>query len=217
MARGLLLVLLVALAACLAGCGGNDESGTVDEEASPTAAEVTAVRETIDAGVKEIEPSDCKRLYTQGFLERVAAFERNDALQLCEEKAEYRHGGYPREVTVSRVRIEDDEATADAAFEGGDLRDQAIRFALVREQGRWKIDRMVEFVEYDRAKLIEGLRREMRELEKAGLEPEVGACLVEGFEGLGDDDLRNLSLFNDLDPGQEIAEGCEEELGALDL
>jgi hypothetical protein len=134
---------------------------------------------------------------------------------LCRSIA-LRHGGYPRQVVVSRVQGRGDQATADAAFKGGDNNGQTIRFALIHEEGRWKIDRMLEFVEYDRAELLKGVRRELRELEKRGVEPALGTCLLEGMEGLEEGDLKEMSLFNDLEPAREIAEGCEEQLGPPD-
>lgn len=202
MSRKLLVLLLVSLVATLVGCGGDDGGGGEGNDQ-------TAVEETIATATKSKDPSVCGRLYTQAFLERMAfGFEGEEALRLCEEVAEEGRGSYPREVDVADVEITGGEATASASFEGGTFDGQTVVIALVREEDRWKIDRMVEFVGFDRDRLVEGMKREVREFEGAGFEAELIACIVDRFERLGDAELQDLALYNDAEGIPGIAEDC---------
>lgn len=207
MPRKLLVLLLITLVAALAGCGGGDgEGGSGGEDQDQ---EQRAVAETIATATKSRDPAGCERFYTQAFLERMAfGFEGEAALRLCEEVAAKGNGGYPREVDVTEVEVTGGEATASVAFEGGTYDSQTVVFALAREEDRWKIDRMVEFVGFDRERLIEGLRREVQEFEGAGFEAELIACMVDRFERLGDAELQDLALYNDDEGMPGIAEAC---------
>lgn len=196
MPRRSIVVPFIALAVSLAGCGeeGGDDASVVE------AAIVTAS--------KSNDPADCERLYTQDFLERMAYGQEGEAaMEFCEELATSEYGSPPKKVTVASVEIDDREATAEVSFVGSSLDNQAIVFALVEEEGRWKIDRMVEFLEFDRPRLLDGLRREVRE-GLPGFQDEVGMCMITGIEGLGDDELQDLALYRDPRVGTEIIEDC---------
>jgi hypothetical protein len=191
--------LLVAVVVGIAACG---DSGEASDDAA-------AVEETIVASANSESPADCERLHTEDFLERMSAgFEGDAALRLCEEVIEEDLGEDPREVTVADVQVEGDEATANASFAGSSLDGQTVTIALVREEGGWKIDRMVEFAEFDRDRLLDGLKQEVRELDSSALEAELGTCMAERLGALDDSELQDLALYNDPDGIRGIVEVC---------
>jgi hypothetical protein len=197
--RKSIALLLVVLAAGLAACG---ESGPDEDEAR-------AVEDTILGATLSFDPIDCERYYTQDFLERLAlGYKGEAALEICEKSAAQGVGRYPRDGTVSNTEIDGEEATADASFVGGTLGGQAVTFALVREGERWKVDRMIEFVEFDRDRLLDGLGREIDDAVDKGLDPEVAACVVDRFEGLEDGELEDLVLYHDPEGVPGIAKDC---------
>lgn len=196
MPRPPIVLSFIVLAVSLAGCG---ELGDGD---------ASAVEDAIVTAAKSSDPADCERLYTHDFLERMAYGQEGEpAVEFCEELARSEYGSPPKKVTVSSVQIDDREAVAEVSFVGSSLGGQVIAFALVREEGRWKIDRMVEFLEFDRARLLAGLRQEVRE-GLPGVQDEVGACTIAGIEGLGNDELQDLALYRDPRIAREIIEGC---------
>jgi hypothetical protein len=201
MPRKSIVLLLIALAVSLVGCGEEDGG------------DASAVEAAIVTASKSNDPADCERLYTQDFLERMAYGQEGEpAVEFCEELARTEYGTPPKEVTVSSVGIDDREATAEVSFVGSSLDGQAIVFALVEEEGRWKVDRMVEFLEFDRARLLDGLRQEVSE-GLPGVQDEVGACVIAGMETLGDDELQDMALYRDPRVGTRIIEGCVREAG----
>jgi len=195
--RRSIALLLVALAAAgLAGCGGDGRAPLSEHKA--------AVKNTIVTGSKQVDPAECKLLYTQEHLEeRALGIDGEVAVRLCEEVAEKGWGFYPREVKVSNVRIGEGAATAEVSFVGGTNDGQVILYSLLLKEGRWKIHRLVEFIKYDRARLLDGLTRELHDLE---LQPRVADCMVGRMERLNDDELQDLALY---DPStRAIAEAC---------
>ncbi|HEX5983682.1 MAG TPA: hypothetical protein VFY69_05680 [Solirubrobacterales bacterium] len=192
---------LVILAVALSGCG---ESGGADEEA--------AVKETIVAAAMTRDPADCERLHTRDLLERMAfGFEGERAVQACEEIVMDEGVEAPREVTVSGLRVGDGEATAEASFAGSSLDGQTIAISLVEEGGRWKIDRLVEFVEFDRARLLERMKRAAREVDDP-FEAKVAPCMAERVAGLNDEELQDIVLYNDPEGTWDIALDCLREV-----
>lgn len=187
-------LLLVALALGLTGCG---------EESSDEAAAVEAV---IVAASKSKDPADCERFYTQEFLERIA-YERGDAVKTCEELTTSEFGRPLKRVSVANVRVDDRKASAEVMHFGSNLDGQTVVVALARDGERWKIDRLVEFLDFDRARLLDGLRREVRE-GLPGFQDEVGTCMVGRIEGLKDEELQDLVLFRDRRVGMGIIEDC---------
>lgn len=200
MRRGSIAILLVAIGAAISACGDGGDGGG-DEEA-------TAVEETLLGMAHSENPASCGRLYTLSFMEQMAGgVEGEAAVELCEKAVVEGIGKDPRQVGVANVWIGDGEATADVSFVGSTYDGQTVAYALLEEQGDWKVDHLVEFVEYDRDRLLEGIEREMRELEEA-FDKEVAACLAEGFRGLEDDELQDLALRRTPEEAEEIIEGC---------
>lgn len=201
--------LLIALTAGLVACGG---SGSDDDE-------TRAVEDVILGSTLSHDPVDCERYYTQDFLEQMSfGYEGEAAVRLCEKVAAEELGRYPRDATVAEIQIDGEEATAEASFVGGTIGNQTLLFALVKEGERWKIDRMVEFVEFDRNRLLAGLEREIEDAAEVGLEPDVATCVADRFEELDDDELQDLMLYQDPKGVPGIVEECLREIaGKQDL
>jgi hypothetical protein len=103
---------LLALFACavsvlaLAACGGDSES---DEE---------KIANAIETSVTTTDPDDCEVYATQAFLEQSEGERGEAAVASCEEDVEDTSND-PDSVTVSKVDVGDEAATAEVAFRGG--------------------------------------------------------------------------------------------------
>src|SRR5215203_3174613 len=169
------LLVVLGLLGCGGGDGGEDSTQSADE---------SAVKGTLETSSYSDDPATCRQVYTQDFLERMAGgFKGEAALRLCEQALVQGVGAQPREVEVSDVSIEGKEATAEVAFGGGTLDGQTVTVALVVEQGGWRIDRMVEFVGFDRDHLLEGLDQQIDETGNAR-DGQLQTCILERLEEL---------------------------------
>jgi hypothetical protein len=79
-------------------------------------------------------------------------------MEECEAAAEVT--GVPDSLEISDVAVSGSKATATVAFSGGSLNEQAVVVAMRKEEGQWKIDRLLRFSKLDRPAV-------MRTLEKA--------------------------------------------------
>jgi hypothetical protein len=196
-----LAIAAFLLAFGLLGCGGNGDHGS-------GGAGEQAVRSTIESSAFSDDPASCRRLYTQEYLERMAAgAEGEAALRACEGLVSEGNQVQPREVEISDVRAGGAKASADVGFTGGTLDGQTITFALVEAQGDWRIDRMVKFVEFDRDRLLEGLKRQTTEATTAR-DRQLQSCMLERFEELDDLELQSLALNANPQGVYRIAAEC---------
>ena len=194
-----LAALIVALG--LLGCGGGGD------DSSESGGEL-AVRASIEGFSFSDDPATCRQIYTPGFLERMAGgVEGEAALLVCEQVVARGNQLHSRDVDLSEINLTGGKATADVAFTGGTFDGQTITFALVREQGRWRIDRMVGFVEFDRDRLLEGIKRQIGQAGTAR-DGQLQACMLERFEELDDQELQDLALYADPRGLYGIAEEC---------
>jgi ABC-type glycerol-3-phosphate transport system substrate-binding protein len=186
---------LLALALGLAACGGG--GGESDEEKIET---------TIETSATSTDPANCAKYSTLKFMEQTSSGQGAEAEKDCEEEAEEAEGK-PESVSVSNVEIEGEEATADAAFEGGNFDGQTLTVALVEEEGDWKLNELVGFANFDAAKLIDAL---VQQLEAEGsAKPKLIACVAEGLRELDESEFEELVINQDTQPIVEIAEACE--------
>jgi hypothetical protein len=195
MKRLFLLVIALAFAAlAVAGCGGSSES---DEDKIVSVVETSAL---------STDPADCKATQTVAFMEQANEGEGKKAVEECEENADDT-SGTPDSVVVSKVDVADSAATADVAFTGGSFDGQTVVLGLVEEGGDWKLDEIKSFAKLDREKLIGAFETSIEETEE--LAPELGECLVEGFEAASDSELED-AILNGPEGVVQIAEECTE-------
>ena len=189
--RLLLPALLIAFAAfALAACGSSES----DED---------KIVDVIETSSTSSDPADCEELLTIAFLEQVESSEGQEAIESCEEDAEDEEGN-PDSVKVSKVEVDGSAASANVAFNGGDLDGQTIAIGLVEADGDWKLDQIEEFVLFDREKLLSVLEEGLSE---AG-DSEVAECVFEELDEYSDEELEEAILEGFAGAVEEAAESC---------
>ncbi len=184
-------VLTVAAALALAACGGGESAED----------KITSAIETAATGT---EASICTEAETAAFVEQVNAGQGKEALKECEEEAA--RGTHQAEsVEVSKVEVQGEEARATVAFTGGTLDGQTLIVGLIEEEGAWKLNEAVEFVNFDREKLVAAFKKGLGEEKK--VEPALAECVIAGLEEISDSELKALVL-GESQPVLEIAEEC---------
>jgi ABC-type glycerol-3-phosphate transport system substrate-binding protein len=191
----LLPAAMLALVFGLAACGGSES----DED---------KIVETVETSATSTDPADCKELATQKFMEQTESEKGAKAVKSCEEEAEDPEGD-PDSVDVSNVGVDGSEATADAAFSGGNFDGQTLTVALVEEDGDWKLNEVTGFAKFDQDRLVENFEK-LFESGDEPLEPQVSACIGEVFGELSKPEFEELLFGGSQQPIIEIAEGCQQ-------
>jgi hypothetical protein len=186
--------LLLALALGLAACGGGGES---DEDKI-----VNAIEEAATSN----DPAVCNETQTLAFMEQTSGSSGKEAEKECEDEAKSGQG-QPDSLSVTKIEVDGENATADAAFKGGIFDAQTLELALVEEDGDWKLDELTGFAKFDRDGLIDAFAEGIEE--EPEIEAETATCFVEGFEELSDSELESVIVENNTAVFGEIAEGCE--------
>ncbi len=185
-------LLLIASVLALAACGGGSD-------------ETAKVEEVVETSATSTDPADCKKLETKGFMEQVSQERGRAALAECEEEAE--NGENAESVEISNVEVAGAGATADVVLSGGgaSLEGQTLKVALVKDGDQWKLNEVVEFAKFDKAKLVEGVEKE---IEKSGeLSSKFAACFIEAFKRADQAEVEEL-LFGSGKGFEEIARSC---------
>ena len=190
----LLPVLLLALTLGLAACGGGGES---DED---------KIASTIETAATSTDPAVCTETQTLNFMEQTASGTGKEAEKNCEKEAE-EETNQPDSVTVSQVKVNGENATADAEFKGGTFDGQTLELGLVDEDGEWKLDEFTGFANFDPAPFVKALTEQIEN--EPEIEPEIASCIVEGIEELSNSELESVVVENNTEVFAEIAEGCQ--------
>ena len=190
----LLPALLLALALGLAACGGGGES---DED---------KIANTIETAATSTDPAVCDETQTLAFMEQTSGSSGKEAEKECEGEAKSAEG-QPDSVSVTEVKVDGENATADAAFKGGIFDAQTLELALVEEDGDWKLDQLTGFAKFDPESLVNAFAEQIEE--EPEIEPETASCFVEGIEELSNPELESIVVENNTEVFGEIAEGCE--------
>jgi len=191
----LLPALLLAFALGLAACGGSGES---DEDKITT---------TIENAATSTDPAVCDETQTLAFMKQTSGGSSGkEAEKECEEEAKSGEG-QPDSVSVSNVKVNGENATADAAFKGGIFDAQTLELALVEEGGDWKLDELTGFAKFDPESLVGAFAEQIEE--EPEIEPKMASCLIEGIEELSNAELESVIVENNTEAFGEIAEGCQ--------
>jgi hypothetical protein len=165
-ARTLLPLLALSAVAVLPGCGGGSSADA--------AAEIGATIEEVMAHPK---PTDCRTLVTQSYLVQTKQEEGETPREKCED--DVRHG-LREAVDVSSVAVNGSHALAHVKIE-----DEAVAVAmvvaLVKEEGRWKLDEIVRYLDFDRAQLLKSLERQIT----GSIGRRAAACVTSKLERVG--------------------------------
>lgn len=190
----LLPALLLALTLGLAACGGGGES---DED---------KITSTIETAATSTDPAVCNETQTLKFMEQTAGGAGKEAEKNCEKEAE-EETNQPDSVTVSKVKVDGEKATADVAFKGGNFNEQTLELALAEEDGEWKLDELTGFAKFNPAVFVEALAKQLEN--EPSIEPQVAACIVEGINEFSKAELEALVVENNTQAIVEVAESCQ--------
>lgn len=190
----LLISALLVSALALVACGS---SGSSDE---------SEIEEAIETSATTSDPSNCTKLETLSFSEQSSGESGKAATEACEEEAKDPEGK-AESVEVSEVEVEGEKATATAAISGGSLEGQTVSIALVEEDGQWKLDQITGFVKLDQGQLANVFAEQLEGNKE--IEPEVGACIVEGIEEATKEEAEEFVLDPTNQALGELAESCE--------
>jgi hypothetical protein len=188
--RWLILAPLVAL---LVACGGSSSRGGDDAKSAP--GDPAAVTAVIKEAATSTDPAACTRLETQRFVEQDTLVTGKAAVQRCRQEAP-NAADNPRTTNVSSVKVEGDRASAQAAFEGGNLDGQKIDLTLVKQQGRWKLDHIDEFAKFDRKRFLTALGGSLAR-PPSSQAPDTVRCIVARIGGLSDSDIQEIYVNGD--------------------
>ncbi|HKO37033.1 MAG TPA: hypothetical protein VJU14_01555 [Solirubrobacterales bacterium] len=196
--RRLLLVSLLALSLALGACGGES-----NEEKAIEAIEVEdRVIEAINRALVSTDPDACTEQMTQAFNEQKFR-EGGDAVESCEQNARAEESPNPP-VEVIWVEIEGAEATAAI-----DTRNtQPLVVALLEEDGNWKLDEFVRFLEFDRGMWLKEERASFENAGEYALEPPVVDCILGAYREMSRAEIEEMVLGGSGQVETEIWEGC---------
>ncbi len=200
MSKRLLLLpcLLILSALAFTACGSSSgEEGDV-EAAIETSATTT-------------DPADCKKVNTQQFMEQVTRESGEAAVEECEDEAKNDEGS--DSVSVSSVEIDGSSATAEAALSGGNLDGQTLEVELVKDGDEWKMNEVVEFTDFDQAKLVGALEGQFEESSEE-IDPKLAACFVEAFKQGSQEEVEELLFKGPVDTLEELFETCSSRASA---
>ncbi len=194
-----LALVLAVLALGIAACGG--DSGESDEE---------QVEAAIETALTSTDPSACGESRTIGYMEEIGDSTGAEAERECEEAVASREN-LPSSVTVSKIEIDGEEATAEVALEGGDPDGLVVTIALVEEDGSWKIDEFTDLARLDRDRFTGRIEAEF---ENKGLGPTEVRCLVSKLDELPQDEFEEVALTANRETIEKISGECEDEIEA---
>lgn len=191
--RLLLLPALLISVFGLVACGGGES-------------EEDKITSTIETAATSTDPAVCGETQTLQFMEATSGGSGKEAEKECEKKTKAGESN-PESVTVSKVEVEGEKATANVEFEGGNFDGQTLEVALTKEAGEWKLDEFTGFAKFDAGALVKTLAEQLEK--EPSIEPRIASCIIEGLEELPKAELEALVVENNTQPFVELAESCE--------
>jgi hypothetical protein len=179
-------VLALGLAAC--GEGKSDEDKIV---------------EAIDFALVSTDPEACKEQRTQAFNEQTFRVKGAEAVEYCEQNARAEES--PNDpVEVTNIEIDGSKATADI-----DTQDtQSFSTSLVEEDGDWKLDEFVRFVDFNRGEWIKEEREGFENGGEDALEPQVVDCIIGAYREMSRAEIEAMWFGGSARLEIEIYERC---------
>jgi len=188
----LLPCILILSALALAACGSSaDDEGEVED--------------TVELSATTTDPADCEKLNTQEFMEQTTQESGGAAVKECEQEAKEGEGA--ESASVSNVEVNGSDATAEVALSGGNLDDQALEVALVKDGDQWKLNEVVEFTKFNQAKLVEVLEEGLSE-PSSEADPKFAACVIDAFKQGSQAEVEDLLFGGSSGTLEEVFEGC---------
>jgi Domain of unknown function (DUF4878) len=122
------LLAVLALALVHAACGGDDDTGEIEQ----------TVRDFVSATDDRDADKFCGEIVTHEFLEESTGAKGDEAEDECKRQLESIKGLDVKLVEITKIEIDDDTATVRAVIETqGDAHPQTLR--LEKEDGKWKL------------------------------------------------------------------------------
>ena len=154
--------------------------------------EVSDVEDVLERVATTTDPSYCDEDVTQLYLEATTGGEAPYADELCESYA-----GQPAAdwVTVKSIDIEGSRATAVVEQHGGSFDGSHLVKELVKEDGDWKLDKVLSFATFDRRGFEEAYRKSF--IEFASSRAAV-ACAMGRVSKMSNAEIKTDVLSDDL-------------------
>jgi hypothetical protein len=185
MRKPYLLFIFIVLVIGLGGCGGSEDETTAEGDTA-------AVSEAIEGFATNADPTACQDVATEHFLRQTEFSSIHEAVERCQEEAHQKFDD-PSSIDVLQVEVDGSSATADVAFEGGSYDGQTLSVELVKEGGRWKMDSLTGFAEFDKDKLMTAFEEGLKRVGGARAEPLV-RCYGDAIRALPDDEAEEVML-----------------------
>lgn len=186
--------VLILAAAALSACGGGGDSGAEDE--------ITA---TIVHAATKSDPKNCAEYETLSFTEQNFQTKGKASTEACEKEA--RSGQTEAKgAKVSKISVNDEKATAQVKFEGGSLDSQTVEVSLVEEGGKWKLDKIDKFADFDGKVLGEVFLKQFEE--EPQLTPTQAKCIAGKVGEASQAEAEELFFSGSAKKIIELAQGC---------
>jgi hypothetical protein len=163
------------------------------------------IQRTIEVAATSTDPSYCERLRTKRYLEQVSGEEEPFADDICESQAS--EGG-ARSVAVRAVDIHDERATALATHSGGSLDGSTVRLGFAKEDGHWKLDKLISFLHFDRERFRRAYGRSFLEF---GSPTRAAHCAIGRERRLSDGAIERALLIGASETFVAITVACDRE------
>jgi hypothetical protein len=134
------------------------------------------IEATIRALLLDKDPSKCLVYTTQRYLEQISQTTGEAAVEACAASVQ-NPADNAKSVKVSAVQVTGTGALADVAPFGNGLDGQVLILALVKEAGRWKVDRVTGFAHIDKHELARSLTVAL-EAQGVNVSAAVSACIA---------------------------------------
>ena len=177
-------------------CGNDD-----DKQDATAGTDTAQIRFALSEFATSDDPEKCTQFNTQRALEQGFGGQGEAAIRTCEALAGL---GNAESVKVSSVRVRGETATAVMKVTGSDLDGQSVRVKLVKDDGRWKRDRLLAFKVFDRAAMNAAVEDTFQEL---GMPAAAQGCILPQFEELSDEAVRS-SVIDPPGAFKQIMEDC---------
>jgi hypothetical protein len=161
------------------------------------------ISRAVEAAATSTDPSYCRESVTAGYLQQTTGAKAPYADQVCESEAGM---GGADSVDVSDIAIDGSHATARVAYEGGSLDGARLAVRLVKEGKDWRLDELVAFEEFDRAKFDRSYRRDLVQF---GAPRRAVECALARVGAYSDRDLQQVVLQSAHAVFLPILVGCD--------
>jgi hypothetical protein len=151
----------------------------------------------------ENDTAQCSRDMTPAFVRQVFGRAGGDPLANCIQSNRDSDAGATA-VRIEGLAVDGGTAQGTVRVTAGSLADSAVTVGLVRDAGRWKLDRLVD-LDLNRERLDQTFKQEF--LDKGATEAQAD-CIVEGIDrNFSDMDMLGLSATGEAQV-RAIAIGC---------